>query len=45
VEFPIVPGAGDVLAVEPAFAKRAADVIAEIGDDAELAVPNETASS
>jgi hypothetical protein len=35
MEFPVVARAGDVFAVEPAFAERAADVIARVGDDAE----------
>ena len=36
VELPIVPGTGDVIAVEPAFAKRPADVVADTGDRAEF---------
>jgi hypothetical protein len=38
VEFPVVPGADDVVAVEPAVTKRSADVIAGVGHDAELAI-------
>ena len=38
MELVLVPGADHELAVEPAFAERPADVIADIGDDAELAV-------
>ncbi len=40
VEFPSVPGAGDIAAVvEMAVAERAARVIAYVGDDAELSIP------
>ena len=38
VEFPVVPGADDVIAVEPAVAERSADMIAGVGDRAELSV-------
>ena len=39
VEFPIVPGADDVFAVEPAIAERPADMVAGICYDAECPVP------
>ncbi len=38
VEFPVVPGADDVVAVESAFAERAADVVADVRHHAERAV-------
>ena len=38
VEFPVVPGTDDVVAVEPAFAERAADVIAGVRHRAERPV-------
>ena len=38
VEFPVVPGADDVVAVEPALAERAADVVAGVRHRAELPV-------
>ena len=38
MEFPVVPRAVDVIAVEAAFAERSADVVASVGDDAEFAV-------
>jgi hypothetical protein len=38
VELVLVPGADHELAVEPSLAERPADVIAEVGNHAELAV-------
>ena len=38
MELVLVPRAHDELAIEPSLAERAADVIADVGDDAELAV-------
>src|SRR5258706_16271062 len=38
VEFPVVPRADDVLAIQAPLAERAAGVVAGAGDDAELAV-------
>src|ERR1035441_6279469 len=38
MKFPIMPGAHDVIAVQPALAERAAGVIAHAGNDAEYAV-------
>src|SRR3954469_15337635 len=38
MEFPVVPGAGDVVAIESAIAKRAADMVAGIRHHAEPAV-------
>src|SRR5262249_36784010 len=38
VEFPVVPRTDDVLTVDPAFAERAASVVADAGDGAERAV-------
>src|SRR5579871_842707 len=38
VEFPIVPGTDDVIAIEAAFAERSADMIAGVGNRAEHAV-------
>ena len=38
MEFPIVPGAHDIIAVQFALTERAASVIAHAGDDAEDAV-------
>ena len=38
MELVLVPGADHELAIEPSFAERPADVIADIGDHAELAI-------
>ena len=38
MKFPEMPGASDIVAIEPAFAKRSADVVADAGDRAEFAI-------
>src|SRR5450631_454749 len=38
VEFPVVPGADDIIAVESAVAERSADMVAGIRDRAELPI-------
>jgi hypothetical protein len=38
VELPIMPGADDIVAIEPALAKRPADVVARIRNRAEFPI-------
>ena len=38
MEFPIVPGADDIIALEPTLAKRASDMVASIRNRAEFSI-------
>ena len=38
MKLPVMPGADDIVAVQPALAKRPADMVAHIGNRAELSV-------